>query len=387
MIAALALLALQAPEEPELYKLSGHLVPLDSTPIRLEPVAWDGDFEVEEIAPHGVMVEEGQVLARFRTSDFERKMEKLEHQLEDLRLDTDLANLRHELHTRTETRQLIDAELAVLRAEEDLAWWLEYQLEQARNQAELSRQYTEHALQDAEDELVQLEAMYTDDELTDATEEIVLRRSRRDLDRSRFAASLSQAQAMFTREFIWPRTTRDKEKAVDHAQRHLDSLLNTREVKKMEHHIHLVRQERKMADIVRQLEEMRLDRELLVLRAPRAGMFLHGSFDSARQGGQRRYRRGDSMAAKTEVLRIADPASLGVLVKMSPRRLDLEAEVKVFFQHREESAVTATLTEVPRRSHLYLQGDTWYEVRLDSLPRGWEEAMRVQVGVQPLTDQ
>lgn len=71
-------------------------------------------------------------------------------------------------------------------------------------EAELSVRRAEDAVDDAKDELEQLEALYKGNELADATKEIILKRGRRNLERGRKEADLQKLKLRTLKEHDLP---------------------------------------------------------------------------------------------------------------------------------------------------------------------------------------
>ena len=98
--------------------------------------------------------------------------------------------LQEGLNRANRSRLEAEAKLADMK----LAQFKEMMRKQRLDQAALEVQQAQDQIEDATDELEQLEKMYQGNELADQTKEIVLRRGRRGLERSRTALALKQAE-------------------------------------------------------------------------------------------------------------------------------------------------------------------------------------------------
>jgi len=112
----------------------------------------------------------------------EKKLRAIERDLASSRRKLEIAELERENAFLAEQRELerLGAELEVARSR--LATFREVTLPSKTRTAELDLDAKRHALQDAQDELRQLEMLYTGNELEDRTAEIVLARGRRQLE-------------------------------------------------------------------------------------------------------------------------------------------------------------------------------------------------------------
>ena len=89
-------------------------------------------------------------------------------------------------------------------ADMKLAQFREMEQKKRLDQAALEVQQAQDAIEDATDEMDQLEKMYKGNELADQTKEIVLKRGRRGLERARTAMALKQADLKNLKEHELP---------------------------------------------------------------------------------------------------------------------------------------------------------------------------------------
>lgn len=303
----------EAPAKPEVLKLDGTMVPSKADEIVLWPEVWNGGYRVLEVVPHGTMVERGQVVAVLDAEALEKQMHDAEMALESARLNFSLDQERAEMEARSAHQTLEQMRVSLDRAKRNLVGWREFESQFNVAQAKLSAMYTDHSIEDATDELDQLEAMYTADELTDATEEIVLKRSRRNLERSKISQDLQQRRREFEAEFSWTLTGEMREEAVEKAARALQAQEMRTEVDAISRNhrletarINLERQEVK-------LERMGKDLESMMVRAPRSGMLLHGGMEDYEPGRVApRHKRGSQLSARQAVFSVAAPGHFEV---------------------------------------------------------------------------
>lgn len=333
--ATTSLLGAQEPEAvqqestaPETTAKLGRVVPFDAEQVVLEFERWSGSLRFEEVAKHGTMVEEGQVIARFDTRAMEQRVRETQQRLESMWTRNETAQGRADLADESAQRKLHDSELALQDAREADTNWREFELPHQSKSASMSATRIQHGIDDAADELAQLEAMYTEDELTDATEEIVLQRSRRNLARQQVSAKLAAAMRKFTAEVRWARTTRDSALRVERAEIALDNLRRSLEFDRTDRVIQAMEREQATQKLKNEWEELKADLEHFVIKAPRSGMLLHG--------GARQY-HPDTKAPRFEkyadgyqrrpLFTIANPAGFGVVFHVAEdvfSKLDLE---------------------------------------------------------------
>jgi HlyD family secretion protein len=300
----------------EPLSLNGTMVPSKADEVVLWPKAWTGGYRVLEVMPHGAMVERGQVIAVLDAEALEKQVHDAELAMEGAQLNFALDQERAELEERSAHQTLESMRTSLERAERNLVGWREFETQFNVAQAELSTMYGRHGIEDATDELDQLEAMYTADELTDATEEIVLKRSRRNLERSKISQELQQRRRDYEADFSWTVTGQMREEAVEKAARglhaqevrtELDAISRNHRLETAGHN--LERQEQK-------LEKLSQDLESMQIRAPRSGMLLHGGIDDYKPGKVApRHSRGGQLASRKAVFTVAAPGHFDVHFK------------------------------------------------------------------------
>ncbi|HYV27234.1 MAG TPA: hypothetical protein VFA77_06850, partial [Candidatus Eisenbacteria bacterium] len=149
----------------------------EMTPIKLEPKVWT-DLTVLEAASHGARVKKGDALVKLDT-------EKIKDQIEDLEQDRAVATVALELAladldnlTQTTPLKLEAAKRSERNSDEDYAYFQKTGRAQREKSARFNVKRSEQRLENAKEELTQLEKMYKADDLTEETEEIILKRQK-----------------------------------------------------------------------------------------------------------------------------------------------------------------------------------------------------------------
>lgn len=321
----LLLLAAASAQQPEAATAAapktfrGNFVPApgDCLEIGLWPQAWSGAWTFLEVAPHGSFVHEGQVIARFEARALNEAVERAARELEHARTDHRAAVARAALETAADAERSAAAESALARARRAFQGWREIELPMRRENAALQDLFAEHGIEDAEDELAQLEAMYTADELADATEELVLMRNRRNLARSRTQLDLARRQRAYTHEYAWAAEDQEKEEALARQEAGFERLLAGLELDAAARRDRLARAEEALARQERELDRLRADALLLELRAPRDGVLLHGAADDYGPGRTPpRQARGGGAGTRATLFTLAGGARFAVALEL-----------------------------------------------------------------------
>jgi hypothetical protein len=304
--------AATSPEE-----LVGVLVPADPAVIAPWPEAYAGELLVLEARPHGATVAEGDVVARLDARAFADQVHDAELALGSARVAHAGLLERNAVAAEAAASGLAQAVAGLDRARRALAGYEQRELAFARRSDGISEQREAAYVDDQKDELAQLEAMYTADELTDATEEIVLKRSRRDLASTLASTALSKETRAYNVELTeaLQREARHEEVAVAEL-----ALAHLRRTQAVDAAARADAEKRSAAELERQAErlaELERDRALFEVRAPRAGVLLHGSRRSFRSGAApARVERGGRLDARGEAFLVALPGDLAVALEL-----------------------------------------------------------------------
>jgi len=299
---------------PETKLFLGKVVPLDAEQVILEMEGWTGPLRFVEVAAHGSLVEKGQVLARLETRELEKQLAEIQLSLESAWTRNDIAQARAELAEISAERHLHDAELALEDARQAQQHWIDFEYPQNVANAAMRATRIQHGIDDAADELAQLEAMYTEDELTDATEEIVLMRSRRNLEQQKLGAKIATAMRKFTADVSWPRVERDRRLALERAEIALVNASRSRQVDLLERELQALERENSVHKLTSQLESLQSDLEKCVITAPRAGMLLHGGTRQYHPGANApRFEQYADAYIRRALFTVANPQNFGVV--------------------------------------------------------------------------
>ncbi|MBL8839970.1 MAG: hypothetical protein JNL90_00395 [Planctomycetes bacterium] len=304
-------------EAPKSLERQGTLVPAEASEVKLALESWSSPLELLEVVAHGTPVRAGDLLARCKLDPLDEALAAAERDLRSTEIRHQNAREQARLEIESADVRLADAAEAIEDAEKALALWEKTELELKRRGVELNDGYSQDNLEDQRDELAQLEKMYTADELTDATEEIVLKRARRQLARSEASYELQKARRRIDEEVGDPQTLKQKKRAVRDARNGRDRLVRQLEMEKRSRDDSLARLEPEMKAARERVEQLRRDRERLTLRAPQAGVVLHGALDDYKPGrSPARHQVGGQLAARGTPFTVAKPGAMAVALDL-----------------------------------------------------------------------
>jgi len=291
----------------------GVLAPLGGTALALWPEAYAGAFTVLEVVPQGATVAEGDVIARLDARAIDEELRRAELERGTSELNHRALLERQQLEAAAAQSALLRARAGLQRSQRSLESWKSVELAFEQRTQDLSRRYQQANLEDQTDELEQLEKMYKGDELVDATEDIVLKRSRRGLALTKDQNALSSERVKHHDEFD---LVLEREKREEDLRAQEEAVVRLQRTQALEAEARDDAARRSAAALAEQgekLARLQRDRALFELKAPCAGVLLHGGLREYRPGrSPARFERGSGLATRSEVFVVAPPAPMGV---------------------------------------------------------------------------
>ena len=318
-------------------ELAGRFVPAEpmgAEELTLWPEAYKGELVLTGVVPQGSPVTAGQVLAELDPRAIDRELADAEFELRAAEVAHAGLVEKQTLEEEAGAAALARAHAGLERARTALEGFQTHERDFALRGDELARARERHWVEDQEDELEQLQMMYEADELTDATEDLVLKRTRRDLDLTRQRNALSEDQRTYTENYGRRKTRAEREEAVAkqtlelaHLERNQALAAETRDVARQRSAREL---EKKRAALAR----LQRDRERFTLRAPSAGVFLHGDPDD--------YRPGSVPAALEPGAKLTPRKPMGHVAAPRPGAVAVELDAETAARLSSGAAVTVT---------------------------------------------
>ncbi|MBI4880977.1 MAG: hypothetical protein HY812_15170 [Planctomycetes bacterium] len=300
----------------------GAFVPWEADEIALWPEAFRGELVLVDVRPSGSYVNEGDAIARLDTSAVDREIHaaELEVRWAETALMSAEARLEADEGAAREVAEIAAA--ALERARRELLGWQERELSLRARELDLRDLYTQHSIEDQEAELAELESMYREDELTDATEELVLKRSRRNLAATYTSRDLAQERRAFEDAYEIVTQTELKEESVRQHEGALARLLRTQEGEARAREDAVLAAEEELARKREQLERLVADREAFEVRAPRAGLLVHGAPAHYEPGAVApRHAAGQSLPPRQTLFTVLEPDRCALVVNVPEGKL------------------------------------------------------------------
>jgi multidrug efflux pump subunit AcrA (membrane-fusion protein) len=247
--------------------LSATILPETCLPLSVDAEEWSS-FAIEEILPHGSLVKKGDLLVRFDSENYDKKIRDAESAAAAGKLS--LANAEADFASAEVyfPMQMQDAKLKHEVAREAWDHFQKIGRDSEVKEANIALRRAELSFDSEKEELNQLEKMYKADDLTENTEEIIL--------------ELNKLAHRRTMEITLPRTATDLERAAKSADISLkeneQNIPRNLELKRIAMEDARISAKREIEG----LEKLKADKDRFKITAPADGYFYYGSIEDGR---------------------------------------------------------------------------------------------------------
>jgi RND family efflux transporter MFP subunit len=283
--------------------------------VLVRPKAWAGPLLVKKAVPHGTPVKAGEVVVEFDA-------EKLEQAVKDARQDRELADLSirmAELELPILEKQLpLDlaaAEREAKNAADDLKKFLEVDKPLSLEAADFALKSSEFYLEQARDELKQLEKMYKDKDLTEETETMILKRYKQSVEQAEFSLKQSRNRTRQTKEVDLPRREVTATEAAKKAELALAKARETQPLAVRQKRLGLEKMKYEQAKAKDRLADLEKDLAAMTVKAPADGLAYHGKYVRGQwttPGGPAGLAAGGMVQPGDIFLTVVDPGKVAV---------------------------------------------------------------------------
>lgn len=286
-----------------------------------------GSLTIKKLVEHGVEVKKGQNLIWFETEDVDQKIKAAETALRLSRLSLEGAEFSHNQAVAKEGIDRGKAERALAQAKLAFDNYISVDRERQIASAEFDIVNARASLENATEELEQLEQMYKEDDLTEESEEIVLKRAKQAVDSARFRLEGVEIASERSITQTIPNAQADQEDTLALAEMAHQKSMRDLAVGRQQREIELQKTRDAFHEEEKKLAELKDERRRVVLTAPIAGIALHGQLMRGRLGDKpSTLAEGTAVSATQVVMTIVDPKRLQARVDLDEKQA---AQLKV----------------------------------------------------------
>jgi HlyD family secretion protein len=274
------------PEEEIVTVHKGNLVPtleLETTFESVESLeykprmeTWQGEMTLLKVLPAGTAVRKGDVVLALDAAPIQRMIAATEIDLRVAKATLEKAETEMKLGEKGDALSLLQAETALKDAEAILKSFDKVEGKAMLENARLGVVYSEDGIKDQQEELAQLEKMYKSESLTNDTAEIVVRRTRRALERSKVQLEMTKGEYESVRTVKHPQQRQTHLFTIENAKRSLEALKAVQALGKVQRDAELAKARAASSQAEDLLAKLKRDLEGFSLRAPFDGRVFHG---------------------------------------------------------------------------------------------------------------
>jgi len=279
-------------------------------------------LKIKRLLDHGSVVSQGQALVWFETQPVDKKIKDAEIALRLSRMSLEAAEFAHEQAIANEEIERGKAERAIAKARQDHENFMSVDRERQVASAEFDVKNARASLENASEELEQLEQMYKEDDLTEASEEIVLKRARQAVENAQFRLEGVEISTERSITQSLPNTVANQEDALAVAEMAHEKAMRDFAAAGERREIEINKTREAFEEEEKKLDELHQERARVMLSSPIDGIALHGSLNRGRLGDKpSQLAKGTTVAGNQVVMTVVDPRRLQVRVDLSEAQL------------------------------------------------------------------
>ncbi|MBI3855378.1 MAG: HlyD family efflux transporter periplasmic adaptor subunit, partial [Planctomycetes bacterium] len=260
------------------FELEAVYEAIESVELKMKLEAYQGELSVLKVAPAGELVKKGDLLLSLDTAAIDKQIAAIENDLKVARAMHEKLQAELSIGAKADALALLQAQTAVKDSETSLKSFEEVDGKHMIQMVELQAKFTEDALHDQTEELAQLEKMYKSEELTNATSEIVVRRARRNLDRTKVALDMARLEAGNVKNVRYPQQRNLLAHAIEVARNALDGVKAAQTLSKVQREVEAGKAKAALAQLEEQAAKLKHDLANFSWRAPLDGRVFYGQF-------------------------------------------------------------------------------------------------------------
>ncbi|MAP10012.1 MAG: HlyD family secretion protein [Rhodopirellula sp.] len=238
-----------------------------------------GELEIKKILPHGTEVKEGQTVVWFDTESIDKKLSAAEIDIRLARITAADEQFAFDQFVAAQKLDREDAERARQSAKQAYDNYLQVDRDRKIKSAEFDIKSSKASLENAAEELKQLQQMYDADDLTEESEEIVLKRAKRSVESAQFRLESTEIRSKRTMEQSIPAEDAQTEATWERAQMAYEKTLRNLDSAKKKRDIERRKAAEALAEKEADFEELRQQRKSIVIKAPGGGILLYGELN------------------------------------------------------------------------------------------------------------
>jgi HlyD family secretion protein len=288
--------------------------------IKAEFKSWT-DLVVEEVVEQGAAVSPGKTVVKFKSENLDKAITEAEFALKNAQFELQRTELEMKLANETYELDKAETERTWREAQDEYKYYLDVRLPLRNDDLEYNRKSASYSLEYSKDELDQLEKMYLEDEITEESEAIVLKRAQRSVEASERFFNRSKVNLDREETVEIPREKVAREVALKRAEQAYQRAMIALPIAKEKAEIGFAQAKFAVADKQQKLNELKVDREHMEMKATASGIVYYGRCDRGKWSG-RKLDIDQKILPGTVLITIVDPTALMIRGSLDEPNLD-----------------------------------------------------------------
>ena len=307
--------------EPKILSVTGVFEGLSSAEITAD-TEHTSSLEISRIVPHATHLKKDQNVVWFDTEDMDEKIKEAEIDLRLSKLKLDEEEFGYQQFIETQRLDRDAADQARDNARQDYDNFQRVDRDRQVLSAEFDLKASEASLDNATEELEQLQQMYDEDDLTEESEEIVLKRAKQSVEFAQFRLDNTKIQSERSVKQTIPRREIQQESELARAKLTYQKAIEDLDRARQRRDIEIKRSRDKFAKEETKLSEQRAERKTSVLKSPIEGILLHGKLTRGKLGDKPSTLDVKSTVTGSETIAtVVNPNQLHVRVDLAEKDL------------------------------------------------------------------
>lgn len=282
------------------------------------------EFTIERLVPHGTLVKAGQNVVWFDSEPISEKFKTAEIDMRLATITMEEDEFNHKQFVATQKLERSAAERSWQAAQQNYNNFVKVDRERTIATQANSLKGSLASLENAKEELGQLQQMYDADELTEESEEIVLKRAKRAVESAEFRHANAEIAAARAIKQNLPRTIAEQDATFERAQHAHAKAVRDISVASTRAQIEITKKRDAHKKAQQEFEELKAERKKVVLASPIAGIVVHGKLTRGKLSDKPSLLEKDSSVTGSQVIAtVVAPGRLQVRLDVEQKNLSL----------------------------------------------------------------
>ncbi|MEE2718362.1 MAG: efflux RND transporter periplasmic adaptor subunit [Planctomycetota bacterium] len=243
-----------------------------SRPVKIGAEQYSRSAEIAEVLVRSGTVRKGDVILRLDTTEIDEAIRDAKIALEERKVQIEIAD---------RTRAIEDESMAISmertvkseeRAQRDLELFERFRADMMKQRQQMSLEYSQFRVDDADEELRQLQEMYGDTTLADQTKDIVLNRAKRSLNQSQRSFAMAKTEHTLFEKYDFPDRVIDIKDGARWKATDLEHAKIREKLAMMRRELDLAGERRALDKLQERLDDLEADRKRFTVTAPIDGV-------------------------------------------------------------------------------------------------------------------